>query len=132
MWWSRARLQPSGLNSPHRRSPSPPATAQVSLGGLGPPHLSVPELLPFSPLFCLNLFFPFAAVSSCLLSSSLSVSPVFAAFEPIGVNGIGRVFGCFCPFILLEVIENQSCSVYCAFDQLQIRLNCLSFSCLSQ
>ncbi|XP_025920758.1 histone acetyltransferase p300 isoform X3 [Apteryx rowi] len=31
MWWSRARLQPSGLNSPHRRSPCPPATAQMGM-----------------------------------------------------------------------------------------------------
>lgn len=108
MWWSRARLQPSGLNSPHRRSPCPPATAQVSLGAPEPPRFSVPQLLPFSPLFCLNLLLPFAAVSSSLLFSFLSVSPVLAPFEAICVNGIGRVFGCFCPSGFLEVIESKA------------------------
>lgn len=32
MWWSRARLQPRGLNSLHQRSLSLQAMAQVSLG----------------------------------------------------------------------------------------------------
>lgn len=54
MWWSRARLQPSGLNSPHRRSPCPPATAQVSLRGPSPHPLTAPAVYP--ELFFLSPF----------------------------------------------------------------------------
>lgn len=108
MWWSRARLQPSGLNSLHRRSPCLPATAQVSFGAPNPPHFSVPQVLPFSPLFCLNLPLPLAAVRSSLPFSFPSVPPVLAPFEAICVGGMERVFGCFCLSVFLEVIESKA------------------------
>lgn len=116
MWWSRARLQPSGLNSPRRRSPCPPATAQVSLGGPGLGLLSLPFLSYFSPLLPeIPPSFPLPRACPRPFHASLPSSPEPICFTT-AQEGV-RVFLPSCFF------WKRSCLLHCAFGQSLMRFS---------